>query len=75
MDLLTVEKKLINIRVAIEYSKIRDCKDVRIDECIQVCNYSTQCVIIKKFNSIVIYDVEKLRVVNRTIKDFKDISL
>lgn len=45
MDLLS--RTGANIRVAIEYSKIRDCKDIRINECIQVCNYSIQCVIIK----------------------------
>lgn len=58
MDLLS-RKEANNIRIAIEYSKIWDCKNVRINEYIQVCNYSIQCVIIKKFISIVIYDVIK----------------
>lgn len=44
MDLFS-RKRANNLRIAIEYSKIRDFKDVRIDECIQVCNYSIQCVI------------------------------
>lgn len=53
-------KEADNIRVAIEYSKIWDYKNIKIDEYIEVCNYLTQCVIIKKLISIVIYDVIKI---------------